>query len=442
MFTLLRSFFALLGLLFTCNSFAILHLTLNQGVNSAVPIAVVPFFGSPAAQQISQVMTNDLQNSGQFSNAVANDPAHQPSTAAGVQVPYWRAQNVNYVIVGNVQTDAQGVQQLQVSLLDVYKNNNAQSAVVLQQQFAMPTDQVRGLAHQISNLLYQQILGVRGAFASKIAYVLAQHVAGQAASYQLMTADYDGNNAVPILVSKQPIMSPAWSPDGSQLAYVSFESGMPAIYISNINTGKRRLITNFTGMNAAPAFSPDGTKLALVLSRGQSPNIYVVNLQTGALQQITHAYAINTEPAWSANGQQILFTSDRGGTPQIYQVDIASKQVRRMSFSGNYNAHPSYDPDGRSMIFLHRGLDSNQNFGIAEQTLANGKLKVLSEDNAQSPSIAPNGSMIIYTVQLAPGQSQLAMVSTDGHVHLRLPNSDGAVQSPAWSPYLPQSKNA
>ena len=419
-------------------SWAILHLTLNQGVDSAVPVAVLAFAGETADNNISQVLSADLQNSGRFKNEATNNST---TTAAMTNndLAHWKQKQVNYVIDGTVQTTPNNQYQVLVNVFDIYKNtatDDQAATPILQQTFTIPATQFRSLAHQISDLVYQKILGTRGVFSTKIAYVLVQNDSGQAATYQLMIADYDGENAAAVLMSKQPIMSPAWSPNGQSIAYVSFENGMPAIYISNINNGKRRLITNFAGINSAPSFSPDGSKLAIVLSRDTTPAIYTVNLRTGALQKITRVNAINTAPAWSANGQNILFTSDRGGTPQIYQINIHSQAVQRISFSDNYNANAEPVVGGKSIVLLHRGADTNNQFVVALQNLAAGDLSLLTQGNAGEPSIAPNGGLVIYAKQQAAGSSQLAMVSTDGRVQLQLPVSNGSVQSPAWSPYL------
>lgn len=438
MLKIIRASFILFFLLCSQTSWAILHLTLNQGVNSAVPVAVLGFSGETADNNISNVLIADLQNSGRFKN----ETSAVPTTGAGItneDLTHWKQQQVNYVINGSVQLDPNNHYHVQVNVFDVYKNSatDAQPATpILQQQFTINAKQFRNLAHQISDMVYQKILGARGVFSTKIAYVLVQHQNIQAPSYQLMIADYDGENAAPVLVSKQPIMSPAWSPDGQSIAYVSFESGMPAIYISNINNGKRRLITKFAGVNSAPSFSPDGSKLAIVLSRDGTPAIYTVNLRIGTLQKITRVNAINTAPEWSANGKNILLTSDRGGTPQIYQINVRTKAVQRVSFSGNYNANAEMVAASNSIVFLHRGDDSSQQFVIAMQDLSAGKIKLLTQGNAGEPSVAPNGGLVIYAKQQAPGVSELAMVSIDGGVQLQLPASSGSVQSPAWSPYL------
>lgn len=434
--------------LFSLQAHAILHLMLTQGVSSAIPMNVIPFEQKDASipTTISSVISADLQNSGRFKNVAVKVPTKLQSESASKQQQFWQNQRISYVITGSIESAGNDQYKIEFDLQDVYKkiqkggNPNVANQLpgILSQTFTISSSQLRQLGHHISDLIYQQILGVKGVFSTKIAYVVLNRgtSTSQAPVYKLIIADYDGVNPQEILQSNQPIMSPNWSPDGSQLAYVSFENGAPNIYISNIVTGKRRLITNFPGINGAPAFSPDGTQLAVVLSKGRQPNIYIVNLSTGNLRQLTRDYAINTEPSWAPDGQSLLYTSDRGGSPQIYQYNLRTRQSKRLTFDGNYNAHANFDPAAGSLVMLHRGADSDHKFSVALQDLKSGVLQVLANNNAQSPSIAPNGSMVLYAIQTTQGQDELAMVSTDGRVQIKLPSGDGDVREPVWSPYL------
>lgn len=436
----------LLGL--STSSWAILHLVLTQGVDSAIPLGFVTFSqpGTMPSTNVSQVIQADLSNSGQFKIVAAGDSNHQPHQPSDVQLSYWQKQNADYLIIGSVSAKGVGEYQVKVSLLNLFKHNTKganpalknQAPVLLSKTFTVQANQLRNLAHTISNVLYQKLLGERGIFRTKITYVVLQRPANKPPLYQLMVADYDGFNQKPILQSKQPIISPAWSPNGQKIAYVSFESGLPAIYISNIHTGKRQLITKFPGINGAPAFSPDGSKLAVVLSKGHNPNIYIVNLVNGKLRQLTHSYAIDTEPSWAPDGDSLLFTSDGGGSPQVYQLNVQTRKIKRLTFSGNYNAHASFAPGGQSIVLLHRGEDTNGQFGVGLLYLQSGVIQVLSVDNDQSPSMSPNGNLIIYATENQQGQSTLAMVSRDGRAHLQLPARNGSVREPVWSPYLTQ----
>jgi TolB protein len=442
----LINFILLCGLLYSTGSQAILHLVLTQGVDSAIPIAVVPFAtpaGAPSTD-ITAVITADLQNSGHFKAITDFNAAHMPHQASEVQLAYWQKQQASYLVAGKIEAATAGQLKVTYSVLDVYKGNQAGvnpvvaqgAAVLLTQSYVISAKQLRRLAHQISDTIYQKITGERGIFSTRIAYVLLQRVPQKAPVYKLIIADYDGFNAQPVLISNQPIMSPAWSPEGKKLAYVSFENGLPAIYISNIETGKRQLITKFPGINGAPAFSPDGSQLAVVLSKGQTPNIYVVNLVNGAIRTITQGGAINTEPRWSPDGQSLIFTSDKGGTPQIYQINLKGLDIKRLTFGGNYNAHASFTPDGQSLVLLHRGDDTDGQFGIGLFDLNNNVIQILVNSDAQSPSVAPNGGMVIYSVASKQGEDELAMVSIDGRVRLTLPSAEGgAVREPTWSPF-------
>lgn len=422
-----RVFFVGVCLLSFVSTEAVLRMELTQGASKRIPIAWQPFAQTASSDQVaiqakslSTVLRSDLQYSGEF-ECVAKDPLKGP-------LDYW--------LNGSVEPTAEGGvlhlklwQVLDESLAaDIEKHKPFWSLSVVYQD----SDDMQDLGHRISDAVYKAITGHRGNFSTRLAYVLVKEESGKRI-YALQVSDADGKRPHEILSSPEPIMSPAWSADGKQLAYVSFESLHPGIYIQDLSSGRRRLVAQFEGVNGAPAFSPKGDQLALVLSKKQTPHIFLLDLQNGALRQLTQGWSLDTEPHWHPSGRSLLFTSNRGGSPQIYEVALQSGDVKRLSYQGRYNAHASVDATGRFMIYLHKDEDG---FSIARQAYPDGRVKkLLSLGQSQSPSLAPNGRMVLYT---APnhGKRTLFMVSSSGKVRMRLPTPDGEVQSPAWSPYL------
>jgi len=391
---------------------------LTRGVAGAIPIAVVPFSveGMPP-QNVSAIIANDLKNSGRF-KVQANK------------------QGVDNIVVGQIQQTSPNHYEVSFKLLDAFKSKGAgEQSAAISKKFEVSGDQLRQLSHHISDLVYQQILGVRGVFSTRLAYILVQHLQGAPTRYVLEVCDQDGYAPRPLLTSTDPIMSPSWSPNGKQIAYVSFENKRAGIYIQDVGNGSRRLLSQFPGINGAPAWSPDGRKLALVLSKGGTPNIYIMNMASHQLTQITNDFYINTEPSWSPNGKSLVFTSNRGGHyPQIYQINLTNKAVTRVTYEGNYNARASFTPDGNHIVVLNRNSDT---FNIGILDLDAGTFRVLTNSgvDSESPSSAPNGSMVLYGT-LSGGRNVLGMSATDGSVQILLPARQGEVQDPAWSPFL------
>lgn len=407
----------ILGWLATTPAQAELYMELTQGVNQAIPITIQSFTGvtvlAAGEQPLDSIISNDLYNSGQFQKVAPG--------------------NADYVLQGHIDTAGENNYTVSVQLHSAFSTAAGKTPVLFTKVFQVKKAELRPLAHTISDLVYQQLTGVRGIFNTKIAYILRQWPANSTPIYALEVADADGFNPQTLLVSPEPVMSPAWSPNGRSLAYVSFENHHASIYLQNIQTGQRQLVSSFDGINGAPAFSPDGSQLAVVLTKTGNPKIYTLNLANLQLKQITSGYSIDTEPRWTANGRSLIFTSDRGGAPQIYQYDFNSEKVTRLTYQGNYNARASILPDGRSLVFMHR---ENGAFGIAKENLGSGELQILTESGVdESPSLAPNGKMVLYATQYQ-GRGVLAVVSIDGRIKLRLPARAGTVQEPAWSPYL------
>lgn len=434
-------------LMFNLPAFAILNIELTQGMQGAIPIAVVPFNGQPAdmaePNNVAGVVTHDLQNSGRFKLMSAGQMQQTPANASGVEFSYWQKQNINDMVVGKVTTVGGNRYRVDFQLLNVYGNAASQkssgpawqNAVILDKTFTVNSDQLRSLAHHISDLVYQALTGDRGVFSTRIAYVLMQRTGASGAQYVLEVSDMDGYNPKPLLRSNQPIMSPAWSPDGRKLAYVSFESGRPAIYIQDVASGARQMVSDYQGLNSAPAWSPDGTRLALVLTRTGYPKIFIMNVADHSVTQLTQGMSIDTEPNWSPDGKSIIFTSNRGGGPQIYRVSLSNPgSAQRITFNGSYNARPSFVPPKGNQIVV---LNGNGNmYNIALQDLSSGNFTVLTHSGKdQSPSVAPNGKILVYAT-VKNGQGVLAMVSTDDRVKLVLPAREGDVREPAWSPFL------
>ncbi|XKE47434.1 Tol-Pal system beta propeller repeat protein TolB [Halomonas organivorans] len=405
-----------------------LTIDITRGNERATPIAVVPFAedGQTLPVDLAQVVADDLERSGYFAPLERRAMFAQPASGDEVTFGDWQALDTRYLVVGRVSREGEGIG-IRYELLDVSGESR-----MLGERITAGQDQLRAAAHRISDQVFEAITDIRGAFSTRIAYVTSQGV-GESTAYQLYVADADGRNSQQVLSSDQPIMSPAWSPDGNKLAYVSFETGRPAIYVQEVASGRRARVTSFEGLNSAPAWSPDGRRLAMALSRDGQPEIYVMDLASRNLERITDAPSIETEPAWSPDGDSLIYTSDRSGGPQIYRHDLRSGEVQRLTFTGDYNARARFAPDGESLFLIHRG---GNGYRVARQDLDNGRLVELGDaGQAESPSVAPNGTMVIFATQQG-GTGVLGAVSADGRASFRLPAAQGDVREPAWSPFL------
>jgi TolB protein len=407
-----------------------LVIEITQGVDNPVPIAVVPFQWSGVNalnEDVAQVIDADLERSGQFKSLKRSLMLSFPYQKDDVYYRDWQYLATEYLVIGQVLPTSTGGYQVDYQLFDVQRQD-----AIAGGRFSGGKNDLRALGHSVSDSVYEALTGLKGAFRTRIAYVAADKKVNPS-YYKLLVADADGYNAKEILKSSQPIMSPSWSRDATKLAYVSFETNRPAIYVQDITTGQRERIKSFKGINGAPAWSPDGGKLAMVLSKDGNAEIYVLDLTSKRLTRVTKHYGIDTEPAWSVDGKHILFTSDRGGKPQIYQVTLDSGWVERLTFEGDYNARGSLTHDGRFLVLVSRHDDQ---FHIAVQDLQRGTMSLLTQTSLdESPSVAPNGSMVIYSTQVG-GRDILAAVSIDGKVKFNIPANEGVVREPAWSPYL------
>ncbi|MBL1258992.1 MAG: Tol-Pal system beta propeller repeat protein TolB [Thiotrichaceae bacterium] len=411
---------------------AALTIEITQGVKGAMPIAIVPFTwegpGSAAPLDITKVVTDNLYRSGRFSPLPERDMLAHPSDPSKINFKNWRILGVENLVVGKIRAAANNQYIVQFVLFDVFRS----SQITGQTFHVGKISDLRKTAHQVSDVIYEALLGERGAFDTKVAYITQSQDRAGKPRYSLQVADADGHGPQAVLNSSEPLMSPSWSPDGRKLAYVTFEGGRPSIYTQDVYLGKREKISGFKGINGAPAWSPDGTRMALVLSKDGSPDIYVMNLLTKKLTRLTTSYGIDTEPVWTRGGDAIVFTSDRGGKPQLYQITLSNRQVKRLTFEGNYNARATLSPDGRMVAMVH---GNGNRYQIAVMDLDSGAMQVLTDTSLdESPSFAPNGSMIIYATE-SRNRGVLSAVSVDGRVRQRLVLQEGDAREPVWAPY-------
>ena len=386
-----------------------------------VPIAIANFVDEGIAPQaVSAVVKNDLARSGYFRVIETGTPISEAST---INFDQWRAQGAEALTVGSVQRLADGRFEVRYRLMDTVRSLNLSGFA----QVAAP-DRMRVAAHQIADDIYEKLLGVRGAFSTRIAYVTK---AGP--EYRLEIADADGENAQMALRSREPIMSPAWAPDGKRVAYVSFENRKPVVYVQDLTTRQRTAIANYRGSNSAPAWAPDGKRLAVALSRDGYTQIYLINADGSGLRRLTNTRGIETEPQFSPDGKHIYFTSDRSGGPQIYRMSVDGDEQQRITFKGSYNISPRISPDGKTLAFVSR---REGQFQLLTLDLASGQeLRVSDAPDVESPSFAPNGRYLMYATE-SGRRGTLGVVSTDGRVQYRLTTQAGDVREPVWGPFM------
>lgn len=383
------------------------------------PIAIANFQGNTAGQNVAEVIRADLTRSGQFK--LANATGAALSANSPISHDDWRTRGADYIAYGSV-TQAAGQYTVTYRLADTVRKTELDGVA-----FAGSEKELRRIAHQISDRIYEKITGTRGVFSTRLAYVVQRD-----GVYELQIADADGQNPQVMLRSKHSIISPAWSPDGKKLAYVSFELGKPVVYVQTLATGQRIPVVNFKGNNSAPAWSPAGDQIAVALSRDGISQIYIVDSDGSNLQRIMRSPLIDTEPHFAPDGNSLVFTSDRSGSPQVYQVPVTGGEARRITFNGSYNISPALSPDGNNLVYVTRRDGA---YRIALQNMSTGSEQILTDgtDN-QSPSFAPNGMQVLYSA-VQNGRSVLAVVSTDGRVHQTLSTLDGRVQEPTWGPF-------
>ncbi|MBP8896942.1 MAG: Tol-Pal system protein TolB [Sulfuritalea sp.] len=386
-----------------------------------LPVAIAEFTGErTVGQALTSVVRADLERSGLFRLVDAGGPLADSATPPYADL---KARGADVVAGGSVATAADGRHETRVRLTDVQKQ-----AVLGTPAYLHSGAQLRATAHRIADFIYEKLTGEPGVFSTRIAYVVKS-----TGRYELKIADADGANEQAALASREPIISPAWSPDGTKLAYVSFEAKKPVVYVHDLASGRRHVAANFKGSNSAPAWSPDGRQLAVVLTKDGTSQLYVVNADGSGVRRIATSSGIDTEPRWATDGQYIYFTSDRGGSPQIYRTASSGGNTERVTFEGGYNVTPRLSPDGKSMAFITR---NNGRFQLALMDLASKQTQILTDSTKdESPSFAPNGRMILYATEIG-GRGVLAAVSSDGRVKQKLSVQAADVREPAWGPLV------
>ena len=405
------------------------EIVIDRGLDKLTPIAVVPFQIFENAMDLTPIVATDLGSSGEFRPIDEQNFLSLPTKASEVAFHDWRVLGVEYVVVGSVFIDGLGSLVIEFEVLDINRESTLLSA-----QVKGSIDDPRSVAHHASDEIFRALTNVRGAFSTRIAYVLVENRTRPNERHSLRVSDFDGQREQTLLTSSQPILSPSWSSDGKQIAYVSFEAGSSAIHLMNIETGRIKILADFEGINSAPAISPDGRHIAMVLSRDGNPEIYTLEVATNVIRRITNHRAIDTEPVWELDGQSLIYTSDRGGSPQIYRIELDTLRKRRLTYEGSYNARPRIMPDGKNLIFVHR---TPRGFHIAWRDIEGNRAARILSSNVldESPSVAPNGVMMMYATK-SNQKGILSIVSVSGEVEFKLTSLVGDLIEPAWSPHL------
>ena len=407
-----------------------LTIEITHGKEQSASIAVVPFdveVGLSLPENIHDIVLRDIQLSGQLAPIPVSRMPSLPVNDAQVIYEEWQAIEVEYLLLGRVSQDKTTKKYtISYSLFDIFGNAKIRNEVL----YFTPRS-VRDTGHFLSDLIYEEITGVKGVFSTKIAYVSITGKRSQNPLFRLEISDIDGKRPQVLLSSREPILSPSWSPDGTHLAYVSFERRKSNIYTQNLRSGKRRLVSDFKGINGAPSWSPDGSKLALTLSRKENVDIYVMNLFNNKINRLTNSPGIDTEPSWSNDGRKIIHVSERAGKAHVYEVDFSTERSKALVTDGRYNTRPRYIENGKGIVFIRQ----DKGYRLVKKSLITGEEVFLSTTTSdESPSVAPNGNMIVYSTKIN-AKSLLVVVSTDGQVEYKLPSAASEVIDPSWSNY-------
>ncbi|MBJ9953609.1 MULTISPECIES: Tol-Pal system beta propeller repeat protein TolB [unclassified Acinetobacter] len=402
-------------------SYAQLHLEIAKAPESAPKIAILPFSND---QSIYPIIEQDLNRSGRFTSSSKNLPA--TASVNNVNAEAWKAAGVPYIVLGESKANPDGSLAVHYQLYDVEKQK-----FLLNELLTVPASRVRTAAHMISDAIYQALTGIQGDFTGRIAYVL-RNPATPDTRYTLQIADTDGEQPKTVLSSRDPILSPAWTPDAKKIAYVSFETKRPAIYVQDLASGAREKLASFRGLNGAPSFSPDGKSMLFTASMHGNPEIYQMDLDTRQVKRMTNDSAIDTEARYAPDGKSFIFTSDRGGSAQIYRYNFDDGSTKRLTFRGAFNARGTLSADGKYVALVHR--PSGSNYKVAIQEISTGITNILTPTSLdESPSFSPNGQMVVYATR-EDSRGLLAIMSTDGRFRMNLPSEQGEVREPAWAP--------
>jgi TolB protein len=411
------------------NAQLIIDVTTSAG--RQIPIAIVPFANElTAPQNITPVIINNLTRTGLFKMVNTTGISQLPSEPSQVNFVDWSSRSAEALVIGSISPAADGKFEVRFRLFEVGKQNQLASI-----SYTVTASQLRATAHKISDEIYEKLIGEKGVFSTKIAYVLKR-----GSRFELQVADADGFNPQTVLASQEPIRSPKWSPDGNKIAYVSFESRKSTVIVQDLSTGQRKTVANFKGDNYAPNWSPDGKRLVVALSRDAVSQIYIISADGGEATRITQSNSIDTNATFTADGSNIIFVSDRSGGPQLYKVSASGGAPARLTFEGNYNVNPRVSNDGKLIAFVTR--DGNGHLRIATLELGSNQVTVLTEGPLDdSPSFSPNGRTILYESK-SGGRGALGSVSVDGRVKSKLTSQSGDVREPAWGPFGSSSNSA
>lgn len=401
-------------------AFAQLYLEIAKAPDQAPKIAIVPFTNDNG---LYPIVETDLNRSGRFTSSSKNLPAN--AAINQIQASDWQAAGIPYVVTGQIKQTATGFE-VHYQLYDVQKQQ-----YILNELLNVPAARIRQAGHMVSDAIYQALTGIPGDFSGRIAYVL-RNPATPAERYTLQIADTDGEQPKTVLSSRDPILSPAWTPDAKKIAYVSFETKRPAIYLQDLSTGTREVLTSFRGLNGAPSFSPDGQSMLFTASMNGNPEIYQMDLSTRQVKRMTNDSAIDTEARYTPDGKSFIFTSDRGGSAQIYRYTFADGSVKRLTFKRSFNARGTLSADGKKIALVHR--PSGSSYKVAIQDINTGITNILTPTSLdESPSFSPNGQMVVYATREG-NRGLLSIMSTDGRFRMNLPSEQGEVREPAWAP--------